>query len=184
MKNQETHTTPAAHAAAAPITVHSEQSTNNFLLLMVASLGTYQIYWGWKAWETVEKVDPKQRHTAIRGFFLPLTGFWLYPEMLRHAKKVGYPKSYVPLLLAVLFLIVNMGTDAKSDGTHSAIVILILAALSALLAGLLLLPLREARTYLMTHHKPQIAEPAPSEPLKFFIIAIWVIILAAAVWAN
>lgn len=56
-------------------------SIRNFVILNLMTLGIYQMYWGWQAWEAVKRLEGHPYNATLRGIFLPFTAFSLFPKL-------------------------------------------------------------------------------------------------------
>jgi hypothetical protein len=110
-----------------------------FLLLSGLTLGVYQVYWAWKAWETVGHAEGKRYRSAVRAIFVAFTALSLFPKMLALAKKEGYKKSYPGVGLAVLYLALSLlALVPTSNWLHDGLDVLFMLVM---FGALLLLPL-------------------------------------------
>ena len=78
-------------------------SMKKFLILTIATLGTYQIYWFYKNWQWVLSVKNEQIWPAVRSFFAGIMNFALFPKIAEESDGNGY-KWYPALALPLAFL--------------------------------------------------------------------------------
>ncbi len=78
-------------------------SLKKFLILTVATLGTYQIYWFYKNWQWVLTARNEQMWPAVRSFFSGIMNFALFPRIADESQSKGYG-WYPALALPLAFL--------------------------------------------------------------------------------
>ena len=87
-------------------------SLGRFAIYNIISLGMYEVYWAWKAWETVRRsqgINAYKIRSSIRGLFLVFSSIALFPYVRDLAAKKGLIFSATAIrFLAVGFLLVNL----------------------------------------------------------------------------
>jgi len=105
-------------------TIMHPVSLKKFLILTIATLGMYQLYWFYKNWQWVLTVKEEQIWPAVRTFFSGIMNFALFPRIADEAEGKGY--GWYPVLalpLAFLFFAGNvldraiMRIDSMPDWT-------------------------------------------------------------------
>ncbi len=69
-------------------------SISRFFIYSILTFGFYQIYWGWKCWEILKRLNKLSISSSLRGFFIQFTCFSLFADVLKSAKKSGYKGDY------------------------------------------------------------------------------------------
>lgn len=74
-------------------------------LMSIATFGLYEVYWFYKNWKCVQRLDDARLNAPIRAIFYGLTSYWLFARMREHAVRAdGRSIAAGPLALAVFVL--------------------------------------------------------------------------------
>ncbi len=84
------------------------QTVDQFIILSVATLGIYNIWWMYKAWKFFEQKDRLTIMPAARAIFSILFLHSLFERILKFAKSRGYEKSYSSTGLFVVFVVLSL----------------------------------------------------------------------------
>jgi hypothetical protein len=78
-----------------------------FVILSLATLNLYGLYWFWRCWRRHQFVDSVDISPFWRAFFAPL---WLYSlfEVVNSKAKLRWP-DWIGICVAVLYLVANFG---------------------------------------------------------------------------
>jgi len=52
-----------------------------FILMSIATIGLYQIYWFWKNWKVVESRESSKKYPLIRAVFAPIFAYSLFQRI-------------------------------------------------------------------------------------------------------
>ncbi|KKQ66844.1 MAG: hypothetical protein US86_C0003G0087 [Candidatus Daviesbacteria bacterium GW2011_GWA2_38_24] len=153
-------------------------SIKKFFLFNLLTFGIYTAYWGWKNWEIVKRVKGLDVNPGARGFFIVFTSFSLFKEILSLAKNYGYKGNYVPWLLGLGLLAINLIYNLFSRAVEKVEEIdltafLIITAIFIVLITLVTAPVINAMNYFLKHNK--------EESSKFEIKHNYVLIVLLAV---
>jgi hypothetical protein len=129
-------------------------SRAEFIGYTIITFGLYQLYWGWRAWETVRRTKGGDYNSSVRGFFLPISAFWLFPQIEAIAREAGYKRRrlYDVRILAPIYLLASIA--AYLPGTP-----IIFAVVTTLTLLALPLPMVYALGYYAEHPKKGISLP-------------------------
>lgn len=170
------------HSQGLTSNTHLVQSEWTFLLYSLLTFGMYQIYWGWKQWEIVKRVNRLRITPTIRGIFIPLTSFSLFSKILDMAKRSGYRGSYNPGLLATGFFILNiinnkLDTDSFSLAAALGVIIFFIS-----LTATVVTPVIHAMNYFITHtdEDPDLLDVKPNYGLIVALSILFIIVVYAA----
>lgn len=131
----------SAQGETAPQT-QQPYSVRNFFLLNVLTLGIYQLYWGWQAWEAVKRLEGRSLHPTVRAIFLPISAFWLFPALDRLAgEEQAHPSRAKQL--AAAYLALNIASYFLAENP-SPLVYVSVAVAGSLIGALILLPVHAA----------------------------------------
>jgi len=86
-------------------------SLTNFCLLFVITFTCYGMWWCFKSWRYFKEKDVLQILPAMRALFSIFFLYQLFQRILRHAKELGYSRSYSSLALFILFLAITVLTN-------------------------------------------------------------------------
>ena len=83
-------------------------NTQQFVVLSIATLGLYELWWAYKAWSFFKQREATPIMPAARAilgiFYLPA----LFSRILRSAKQLGYTKTYSPAILYIAYLLITL----------------------------------------------------------------------------
>lgn len=97
------------------------QTVDQFIILSVATLGLYNIWWMYKAWKFFEQKDRLRIMPAARAIFSIFFLHSLFERILRFARSRGYEKSYSSTGLFIVFVILSICN--RLPGLYSIIAI-------------------------------------------------------------
>jgi len=90
-------------------------SLKKFIILTIATLGLYQVYWFYKNWQWVRTVKEEEIWPAVRSFFSGIMNFALFPRIADESGNKGYGwYSALAMPLAILFFVGNILDRAVS----------------------------------------------------------------------
>lgn len=87
-------------------------SPKRLALFSILTLGIYEIYWFYKNWQAVKRVENANIYPFWRAIFAVLFCYSLFKKVLESAKSYNYQNSYSPGWLAtayILLLLVGNG---------------------------------------------------------------------------
>lgn len=126
-------------------------SFKKVFLLNLVTLGAYTVYWGWKYWEIVKRVEGSKDHTNVRAFFITLTSFSLFPKILSLAHENGYKEKYNATALSLGLLVL---TAINNRFDHPDLLIYIVVSIAIIFfITLTLSPVINAMNYYLAHNK-------------------------------
>lgn len=76
-------------------------------LMSLVTLGLYEVYWFYKNWQCVQRLNNEKLSAAIRALFYPVTAYFLFRRIRDHGTTIegGVPLQAGLLALAVFILI-------------------------------------------------------------------------------
>lgn len=74
------------------------------VLLSVACLGLYQLYWFYRNWKCVQRLTGAALNAPVRAFFYPVTAWFLFRRIDETQRAHGRPLAMYPGVLAGLLL--------------------------------------------------------------------------------
>lgn len=80
-------------------------SSRKLVVLSIATLGLYEIYWFYKNWQAVKEQGKEEISPFWRTIFTFIFALGLFERVLSSSKKVGYKKVYNPLVLTVIYIL-------------------------------------------------------------------------------
>lgn len=90
---------PAASPTAEP--AFFPVSLLKLVLMSLATFNLYGVYWFYKNWKCVQRLDDATLNAPIRAFFYPVTSYWLFRRIREHADAEGVGGSLQAGLLAI-----------------------------------------------------------------------------------
>jgi hypothetical protein len=70
-------------------------------LMSVATFSLYQIYWFYRNWKCVHRLNDEKANAPIRAFFYPVTSYFLFRRIRENAQKVDGGAALQAGLLAI-----------------------------------------------------------------------------------
>lgn len=83
-------------------------SLNKFVILSIISFGLYPFWWTYKAWRFFRDEHNLEVMPAARTLFSIIFLYSLFNKILLFAKNNGYTKSYPPILLHAVAVIIGL----------------------------------------------------------------------------
>ena len=83
-------------------------SVNKFILLFLASLGLYGVWWMYKSWKFFKEKEMLDIMPVARAIFSVFYAYGLFEKILTSALSSGYKKTYSSGGLFALFIIINL----------------------------------------------------------------------------
>lgn len=83
-------------------------SLSKFIILCIASFGTYIIWWIYKSWRFFQQKENADLMPALRALFSIFFLNSLLNRILEFAKDKGYKGNYSSILLFIAFIICNL----------------------------------------------------------------------------
>lgn len=81
-------------------------SPGKLVFLSIITFGIYELYWFYKNWEAVKKIENKKISPLGRAIFAVFYCYELFKKILINATAKGYDKKYSPGLLATFYIII------------------------------------------------------------------------------
>src|SRR5579864_4878942 len=98
-------------------------STKKLVIMTLCTGGLYYIYWGFKNWSTIKKINDANIWPEARGFFLIFTCAALFREIYARAKAKGLAEQVSVGSLAAMFIVTEIlgNFSARLDNQVGAI---------------------------------------------------------------
>jgi len=91
-------------------------SNKKFIIMSIATLGIYEIYWFYKNWSAVKKAQNSKIFPFWRAVFSVFFCYSLFKKVLVSASNHNYRESFSPGLLAILYIFfIIIGTTSGDD---------------------------------------------------------------------
>lgn len=146
------------------------------VILNIATLGFYQLYWVYKHWSMIRKSTGESIHPVLSSIFQVFTIYPLMKRVKYGAKLHGYSKftnaGWAAAGFIVLLLLTNGLNKAEVDAESTAVAYIILSLIFASCTGLIMAVVQRAAN---AHNRAVLGER--HEYKKFFIGEIVMVII-------
>ncbi|MDB4951973.1 MAG: hypothetical protein JWM27_4622 [Gemmatimonadetes bacterium] len=139
-----------------------------FVLLVVGSLGIYQIWWFFQSWRHVKARRGLDVYPAVRAIFSPLFSYSLFRHLFEMAEEEGYPEHPPAGPLAVAYFV--LGALAQLPYPRGLV---------AMLNVVPLLPAVETQNFLLRGEAKGLPERPGFSPGELLLLA-----LGSVLWAS
>jgi len=92
-------------AAVSPLKPFFPVATHKFVVMSIASLGAYPVYWSYQNWKRIAQATGEGLSPFWRAFFTPIWFFPLFGRVRARAEEEGIAVGWPPALLAGLYLL-------------------------------------------------------------------------------
>lgn len=89
-------------------------SLKRLAILSVLTLGIYEIYWFYKNWKAIQKVEKQDISPFWRAWFAIFYCHGLFKKILQSAKRHGYNGSYSSGLIATVYIVLLLVGNSLS----------------------------------------------------------------------
>jgi hypothetical protein len=153
--------------------------SRRFIVLSLITLGMYQVYWAWRAWETIRNAAQEEYafKSSLCALFNGLSNFWLFPKMGDLAKEQGYSVNINTYVLASLFFAVGIVSRLPRIPTAVAIVG------SLFVTTFTMVPIVEMHDYYIEKTKGAYTPSATNYWLLSLLVLLGIVALASIVLA-
>lgn len=85
-------------------------AARKFLVLMIATLGGYSLYWFWHNWRQQNRVRKRDYWPIPRAIFQIFFAHALFAEIRRRLDGAGSTLAFAPQPMAILFVVSSLGS--------------------------------------------------------------------------
>lgn len=101
-------------------------SQSKLLVMLLFTFGLYSIYWFYKNWEHIEKLEKKNIFPPLRAFFSVLWCYSCFSSIRDFGDKFALKKAFSPGSLAVAYIFISLVLNLISSNNGSIIIDLLL----------------------------------------------------------